>query len=138
AASPAPLDLWLDATGPVSRRVRLGSGTLPAGATVTRAVRVRLPPNTPGGAYTFDLHIGAFPDDVCDTVTFAVTVSAPRVGAGVVGGSAFEVVSGFAAGASAVAAAPSVSPNPFARRATIAYEVVEAADVRLAVYDVLG
>src|SRR5690606_14190432 len=28
AASPAPLDLWLDATGPVSRTVRLGSGTL--------------------------------------------------------------------------------------------------------------
>ena len=28
-------------------------------------VRVRLPANTPSGAYTFDLNIGAFPDD-CD------------------------------------------------------------------------
>src|SRR5690606_13229468 len=135
AASPAPLDLWLDATGPVSRTILLGSGTLPAGATVTRSVRLRIPGNAPSGTYALDLNIGDFGADVCDTVEFTLNVSAPAVPGG---GSEFEVVEAFSASASASAASVAVAPNPFARQTTIAYEVAEAAPVRLAVYDVLG
>ena len=83
AASPAQLDLWLDASGPASRTIRLGSGTLPAGGTVTRDVRLRIPDGAPSGAYTLDLHIGDFATlDVCDTASFDVAISAPAVGAG--------------------------------------------------------
>ena len=140
AASPASVDLWLDATGPVSRTVRLGSGTVPAGATVTRNVSLRIPAGAPGGAYTFALNLGDFSTlDVCDTVTFSVTISAPRAGAG---SAAFEalVPEGdlFAASAEAPAPAVAVAPNPFRGQAQIRYEVTATADVRLAVYDVLG
>src|SRR5690606_8861437 len=79
AASPAPVDLWLDATGPVSRTILLGSGTLPAGATVTRNVRLRIPGATPNGTYNLALNLGEFPDDVCDSEAFVLTVGAPRL-----------------------------------------------------------
>jgi len=131
--APAPLDLWLVADGPVDRTVRLGRGTLPAGATVTRNVRLRIPGNTPSGTYALDLNIGGFPSDVCDTVEFTLTVSAPATG----GGTEFEVLDDFFA-AEASASGPSVAPNPFARQTQISYEAAAATDVRLAVYDVLG
>ena len=133
-AGPAPLDLWLDAAGPVSRVVRLGSGTVPAGATVTRAVNVRIPANAPSGTYSTDLHLGTFPGDVCDTVHFTLAVS----GAPVAGGTEFAVEGGgfFASATSGVLSA--VSPNPFAGRTTVTFEVAQADDVRLVVYDVLG
>src|SRR5690606_38011472 len=60
AASAATLDLWIDASGPANLRKRLARGTLPAGATVTRNVRVRVPGNAPSGAYAVDLNIGDF------------------------------------------------------------------------------
>ncbi|HLT46815.1 MAG TPA: agmatine deiminase family protein, partial [Rubricoccaceae bacterium] len=136
--SPAPLDLWLDADGPVDRRIHLAAGTLPAGATVTRNVRVRVPANAPGGTYALDLHIGDYPDDACDTARFTIHVSAPTAIAG--GGATFEAtVEGADFFAAATSAAPAVvSPNPFARHAVITYEVAASAEVRLAVYDVLG
>src|SRR5690606_36928455 len=142
AASAATLDLWIDASGPANLRRRLARGTLPAGATVTRNVRVRVPGNAPSGAYAVDLNIGDFgSDDICDTASFTVTVSAPRMGAGAsdteweaaVEGDFFAAASATTAGASAV-----VAPNPFARQTAISYEVAAASDVRLAVYDVLG
>jgi hypothetical protein len=138
-AGPAPLDLWLDATGPVSQRILLASGTVPGGATVTRAVRLRIPGNAPGGSYDADLHIGDFDtDDVCDTVAFSVTISAPRTGG--TGPAAFEA---FSEGDFSVAAAASVPPlqpvpNPFRGQTTIRFEVAEAAFVRLVVHDMLG
>src|SRR5690606_30247168 len=82
-ASPAPLDLWIDASGPANLRKRLASGTLPPGVTFSTNVRVRVPGNAPSGAYNVDLNIGDFgADDICDTASFTVTVSAPRMGAG--------------------------------------------------------
>src|SRR5690606_1642755 len=157
AASPAPVDLWLDATGPVSRTILLGSGTLPAGATVTRNVRLRIPGATPNGTYNLALNLGEFPDDVCDSEAFVLTVGAPRMAtldalkaedyaaaraaaeaiAARNAGVTFEVVQGFFA-AEAAAPGVGVSPNPFARQTTISYEVAASAPVRLAIYDVLG
>src|SRR5690606_20127707 len=134
AASPATVDLWLEATGPVNRTIRFGSGTIPAGATVTRDVRLRIPGGAPSGSYTLDLNLGAFATlDVCDSVTFDVTLSAPRVAGG---GTEFEalVPEGDLFAARAVTAAPvAVAPNPFSRQTQIRYEVTASADVRLAV-----
>ncbi|MDX1420263.1 MAG: T9SS type A sorting domain-containing protein [Rubricoccaceae bacterium] len=141
----AALDLWIDATGPVARRVLLASGSLPAGATVTRDVRVRVSESTPPGTYAVDLTIGDFADgDVCDTVPFEVTVSTSAVSRAGVDGSLFEsgdVVPLSAPEASTAEASASrvrVAPNPFAQQATIRFAVETPADVRLAVYDVLG
>ena len=132
---PAPLDLWLVATGPANKTVRLGSGTLPGGATVNRNVRVRVPGNAPQGTYDLDLNLGQFPDDVCDAVSFTVEVSGAAVG----GGTAFEALDDFFAASATTAGQPAaVAPNPFARQTAITYEVAAASDVRLSVYDVLG
>ena len=135
AGGAAPIDLWLDVTGPVSRTVRLGSGTLPGGASATREVRLRIPSNAPTGVYVFALNIGDFGGgDICDTVNFAVNISGTRVG----GGMDYAVLDGFfAAEASAVTSA-TATPNPFAQQTRLAFDVAEAAHVRLAVYDVLG
>ncbi len=141
--SAAPLDLWLAATGPVSGRVRLASGNLPGNATVTRNVRFRVPSNAPSGMYAVDLNIGDFSmNDICDTVTFPVTVSSARV-AGNASDTEFTAwVEGdfFESEAASRTAVPTVTagPNPFRGQTTIRYEVAEASEVRLAVYDVLG
>src|SRR5690606_1131378 len=92
AASPAPLDPWLVADGPVDRTVRLGGGTVPAGATVTRNVPLRIPGNTPSGTYALDLNIGDYPGDVCDTAAFTLNVSAPLAGTPSDASALFEVV----------------------------------------------
>ncbi len=148
AASAAPVDLWLDASGPVSRRIRFGSGTLPAGATATVNVPLRVPSNAPAGSYDLDLHLGDFDGDVaCDTEEFVLTVAPARVA--VTGDTEFTTTVQddlFAAGVATAApaavrtAAPSVTvgPNPFRSRTTVRYQVEEPAEVRLAVYDLLG
>ncbi len=149
AASAAPVDLWLDVSGPVSRRIRFGSGTLPAGATATVNVPLRVPSNAPAGSYDLDLHLGDFAaDEVCDTEEFAVTVAPARVAG--TGDTEFTTTvrddlfaaEGFEAEAAATArtAAPTVTvgPNPFRSRTTVRYEVAAPAEVRLAVYDLLG
>jgi hypothetical protein len=140
SASPAPVDLWLDATGPVSQTVRFGSGTVPAGATVTRAVRLRIPGGAPAGSYSLDLNLGdVAAGDVCDTVNFSVTVSAPRTSGA---GTTFEplVPAGdlFAASAAATVPEVAVAPNPFSGQTQIRYTTTATSNVRLAVYDVLG
>jgi hypothetical protein len=149
AATSAPLDLWFEAfrNGNAVQRARLGSGTLPAGTTVTRNVPLRVPAGTPPGTYTLDLILGDFAsDDPCDTVPFTFTVSsAPRGRSAtepvVASAEPFEIgeadffggdaVTGGALGATAV-------PNPFSRQTRITYAVEDAAHVRLTVYDVLG
>ena len=146
--SPAPLDLWLDASGPVSRTIRLGSGTLPAGATVTRDVRLRIPSGAPSGGYSFNLAIGDFATGaVCDAVPFAVTIGAPRgvgaprvSGSGAETGAAFAVLDDFFAAPASVAAPElvAVSPNPTSDRAVVAFALDAPSAVRLALYDVLG
>src|SRR5690606_30772762 len=106
-----------------------------------RNVRVRVPGNAPSGAYAVDLNIGDFgADDICDTASFTVTVSAPRMGAGASDTEWEATVEGdpFAASATTAGAGVAVAPNPFARQTAISYEVAAASDVRLAVYDVLG
>ncbi len=134
--APAPLDLWLRATGPVSATLRLGSGTLPAGGTITRDLRVRVPGAAPAGAYALALDLGDFDEGVaCDTESFTLTVSGGAVSAG----TAFEVEQDFfAAARSAPPTTLIAAPNPFAQRTTLTFDVTEATEARLTVYDVLG
>src|SRR5690606_12454626 len=142
AASAATLDLWIDASGPANLRKRLARGTRPAGATDTRNVRARVPGNAPSRPTPLDPTIGDFgADDICDTASFTVTVSAPRMGAGASDTEWEATVEGdffAAASATTAGAGVAVAPNPFARQTAISYEVAAASDVRLAVYDVLG
>src|SRR5690606_33453028 len=135
-AGPAVLDLWIDASGPTSLTKHLASGTLPAGASVTRALNVRVPGNAPTGGSAVGLHIGDFAaGDVCDTVGFAITVTAAPSLAGNADGAEFEVegVEGFfampTASASTAEHSVAVSPNPSRGRAEVRYAVAEAAAV---------
>ncbi|MDX1419036.1 MAG: YCF48-related protein [Rubricoccaceae bacterium] len=131
-----------DGGNPQGTRV-LANGTLPGGASAPINVNLNVPSAAPGGNYNFTLALvdtGAGSD--CATYVETIAISAPRVGASQ-SGELFEVaeVADFSvmAEASASAAAPvAVAPNPFARQTTISYEVAAPADVRLAVYDVLG
>src|SRR5690606_27944513 len=129
AATPATLDLWIDATGPRDRRYRLGSGTVPAGATVTRDVRYRHPAAAPPGTYDVDLNIGDFgTDEICDTVNFTIVVSEPVAGGG---GDVADVPPQedlFAAepvtASAELPAAPTLEaahPNPFRLAATLSF-----------------
>ncbi len=138
--APAPLDLWLDVTGPASPQLRLGSGTLPAGATVTRDVRLRVPGAAPSGTYSLALTLGDFDaGEVCDAVPFAVTISGEVARSGASSGAEFEVVDDFFAPASVPSAgAVAVAPNPFTGRTAVTFDVAETAAARLVVYDVLG
>ena len=147
--NPARLDLWLVATGPTSRTVPLGSGTVPANATVTRVVPLRIPASAPSGGYNFDLNIGDFSEgEVCDNVTFSVTVSSVASSAPLAAGDRSDDTFAslapegdlFAASAASTTTASevSVTPNPFSGQAQIRYTVSATTDVRLAVYDVLG
>ncbi len=147
SATPTDVDLWIDASGPASARLRLTSGTLPSSATVTANVAFRIPTGAPAGAYALDLNLGDFAaDEVCDTEPFTMTVG-PAARGVAASGVAFEAV-GEAAFAEAPApaaamartaeAALAVAPNPLAGQATVRYALAEAGAVRLAVYDVLG
>lgn len=144
----ASVDLWVDATGPVSRRLRLGSGTVPGNSSVMRDVPLRIPANAPAGSYALDLNVGDFgSDDICDTVPFTLNVSAPRLSAGGEAGEPFEVVEAVDLSETAPAAAAeqpagarlvAASPNPFRLATTITFALPEATDVTLAVFDMLG
>ncbi|MEM1042156.1 MAG: agmatine deiminase family protein [Bacteroidota bacterium] len=135
ASTAAPVDLWLDATGPVSATLDLGSGTLPPGAEVTRMVRVRVPGSAPFGTYSLALNLGdAAAGVVCDTEPFSLAVSGDALGAG----RTFEVEQNFFAARAAIAGTVRLAPNPFAQRTTLTFDANTDADARLAVYDVLG
>ena len=152
--------------GPPQGTKTLGSGTLPAGATVSRTLSLRVPGAAPDGNYNFLLRLVETSTGTdCDTYAETIAISAPRIGGGEVAeraldldalkvadyaaaraavaaaarqpGLDFEIVDG-SFDASAVSATAAVSPNPFARQTEIRYDVAAPTDVRLAVYDVLG
>ena len=120
----------------------LGTGTLPAGATASRTLSVRVPGAAPSGNYNFTLRLidtGTGTD--CDSYAETIAISGPRVGMS--GSDDFEVdrVVDLTPEASAVTASPAtltVTPNPTRGQATLRYTLTETADVRLAVYDALG
>jgi hypothetical protein len=135
---------------PVGRRAL----TLPANATVTRYLQLYVPGNAPAGTYTLRLFAGTYPDGIVSADSFTFEKAAPE-SAGTslawrveeAGDDAYSLV---ARGPEAVPAASAgealpaafalhaASPNPFAARVTLRFDLPEPAPVRLAVYDVLG
>jgi hypothetical protein len=126
--------------GGPSGTLSFGPQTVPTTTTngVPFSVFQNVPANAPAGTYnlTFRLIDAGNGNLICATQNSSVVISAPRVG----GGDLAWEAGTFTLGASAVTgeAAVAVAPNPFAGRTTISFEVAEATDARLAVYDVLG
>jgi hypothetical protein len=121
------------------------AATLPAGGSVTRRVRVRVPAGAPGGTSTLVLKAGLYPGTPMSgdllTVTKQTTEGAATEAAASsatwrADGFVFEASESAARAASG--AAVEVTPNPFAGTTRIAFTTDAPADVRLAVYDVLG
>jgi hypothetical protein len=153
AASPVPLDLSVKVRqGGVAVLTRLlGSGTIPAGGTVTRAVSVRVPAAA-SGEYRVTFQVGDFEGDVvhaAETFTITKEPSSAAIGAVTDGSNAFTVEvlpSDLFAGATAwaAAAAPATHalsapvPNPSTGRAAFTLEVAETQAVRVEVLDALG
>ncbi|MDX1420368.1 MAG: T9SS type A sorting domain-containing protein [Rubricoccaceae bacterium] len=136
--------------GPPMGSIRFGPASVPPGV-VNFALQLRVNPQAPLGLYNIILELEDKTDggsQICDTFRGQVEVVPPpgRVSQAD-GDEAVEVFEATADGLAFSAAAEidasshapvAVSPNPFARQTTISYEVAAAADVRLAVYDVLG
>src|SRR5690606_35981099 len=87
SASPVLAALRLVATGPANQTVNFGAATVPPGVTANRPFRVRIPGAAPNGSYNLTLELDA-DGNPCDTESFAITVTAPRVGT--TGTTAFE------------------------------------------------
>ncbi len=142
------------------------SGTLPDGQTIMGMYRQRIPAGAPAGTYDYCLRVGNFGsmnavDSEC--FTLVITGTRPALAAAtpaldekaregqiseayeaqfaglnwtVTDASAWQVVGGITSDVPAEAIG--VYPNPFAARTQIAFALDTAADVSLAVYDVLG
>jgi hypothetical protein len=149
---PLPLDLWVEVgreSGAVRFRRRLGSGTLPPGASVTRAISLPVLPDVPADTYDVKFKVGDF--GTRQFLTFERFVITKQ-GAARTGGEAtlplFEVIpsSGdlFADTASAdlglraTHVLDTPAPNPSDGRTTLSLEVTETQPVRVEVLDALG
>src|SRR5690606_19753221 len=144
-------DAWADAdlANGAERPVVLGprTVTLPAGADVTRRIRVRVPAGAPAGTSTLTVIAGGFPDEPRSSARLTVLKEAGAAVAAAPGdawAADWEAEAGdeaeatpSVAGAGAAALA-GVHPNPFEDRATIRFALAEAADVRVEVLDLLG
>ena len=146
---PLPLDLWIEADGAASFAKRLGSGTLPPGATMARTVRVQVPAVAPAGTYDVRFKLGRFAGRRFVTferfeITKEVTASTAVSGEG---DEAFAVtpVEGdlFAATEAAATltgthALSAPVPNPATGPAALTLEVASSQTVRVEVLDALG
>ncbi len=132
--------------------------TLGPGQTLSRRLTQTVPGTAPAGSYTYVGYVGDFSAlRVVDRSSFGGSKSGTRGGAlsseaawavvdaatgeSVVAGEGWggEVVEGLSAASSvAEGALVTVFPNPMVRQATVGFALPSAAEVRLAVYDVLG
>jgi uncharacterized repeat protein (TIGR01451 family) len=150
--NPAPLDLSVKArqNGVAVLTRLLASGTLPAGATVTRSVSLSVPASAPEGEYRVTFRVGDFEGGLNYAAeTFTITKE-PGAAAGdaVAAGGALtvEALPGdlFTGVAPADAATPATHalsapvPNPSTGRAAFTLDVVETQAVRVEVLDALG
>ena len=128
------VDLWIaaDLADGSEREPVLGPRplTLPAGATLSRTVQLRVPAAVPAGTSTFVVKVGAFPDGPISSDRFTVTKEAAGL----------SVAGAPAGGASAEGGdvPPSAYPNPFGEVATVRATLAEAGALRVEVLDVLG
>jgi subtilisin-like proprotein convertase family protein len=127
--------------GPPAGSIRFGPANVPPTppAGVPFNLQVNVPNAAPAGTYNLlvELEDKTTTPEVCDDAATTVTISAPRVGEDP--NAEFEAASpDLLAAATPAPAEVAVSPNPLSRSATVSFTLAEAAQVRLAVYDVLG
>ncbi len=123
--------------------VAVQAGSLPAGQSVTSSFSLGVPSNAPPATYSVEVSAGPSNGVAAATDIVAVTVTEATRPVG--SATEWTLVAAepwpnqdAAPAAAATAPAVGVFPNPLHAQATIRYEVAEAAEVRLAVYDVLG
>lgn len=131
---------------PVSTEVEVASGTVRAQSCLaTRSFNLSIPSNAPAGNYIIELN--ASPNGTGNemtvnlplVVTQAATSSSSVSEWTVTDATPWPSIDGDVS--AAVTATPdqvAAFPNPFAQQTTLTFSLDEAADVRLAVYDVLG
>jgi hypothetical protein len=82
-AEAASLSLDYDRNGGPPQGTRnLGSGTLPAGATVSRTITLRVPNNAPAGTYNLTLNLSDGAGGDCGSYAESILITAPRVADG--------------------------------------------------------
>ncbi len=150
-----PLDAWVNVVLPSGNTIGPVEGpraiTLPVGANVGPvSLQGVVPALAPAGSYTALVRLGTFPDTIVAQGAFGFTKAAParegvtaladwHTDAGLA--PLIEAMSPEAPASTALPEAVSLAPaypNPFARSTMIGFALPEVADVRLAVYDVLG
>jgi hypothetical protein len=129
SAAPIRTDSWLTVS-PGGAIVFLETRTIAAGATVVRVYTHTVPADFNPGNYVGRVYAGDFA-----TLT-------PIAGDGyrlrVIRADPGDDDIAATAPSSAITSEAAVSPNPFRGQAAVRFTLAEAADVRLAVYDVLG
>ncbi len=140
-----PVDVWIDATGPINRTIQLASGTLPAGFSITRSITLGVPGGLPAGSYEVDLNVGDFDTDIFASESFTITKDGAVAGAGMdftvsldVNDSMLSAVATPTAASRATPTELTAYPNPFEAGTTFSFGLDVRDEVRLAVYDVLG
>jgi hypothetical protein len=116
---------------------------LPAGASITRRVQVRVPASAPAGTSTLVVKVGAFPDGPISGDTFTVTKQASDSReAGLPASWSADWTEEAAAAPAALASAQPValtaSPNPSEGPVTVRFALAAPAEARIEVLDVLG
>ena len=117
------------------------SGALPAGQSVSGSYTQNVPGNTPPGTYGYTLNVGNFPGVTVASQAFSVTVTGTGRASAADDWAVTDAMPWAPVEASVLSASEVVEgvyPNPFTSQARIAFALDADADVRLAVYDVLG
>jgi hypothetical protein len=142
-------DLWYTASsgGNTVAQMRIQTGTVPAGATINQTFVQPIPAGAPLGSYAYTLRIGNFPNAAVDSEAFDLEITASERA----GDATSWAVADAGAWSETVQVDPALSanlpgefglgaayPNPFAQAAILPVVLPESAEVRLAVFDVLG
>ncbi len=147
AVSPQTFDGWIMVTlpngspyGPVLGPVTL---TLPAGASLDRNRTQSVPGSAPSGLYTYIAYVGSYPDSVWDEDNFtfekAATGAGPLIGAWSNTGEEFgEVIGVRGTEIPTEFLLLGNCPNPFNPSTAIRFELPEASQVELEVFDARG
>lgn len=143
-ASPLTFDVWSDVTlprGSVYGPLLLRTLTLPGLTTVTRELTQQVPSGAPVGFYSYNAYIGTFPDSVVSGDDFPfLKIAGDNSGSlnsgwNIYGWDNDEEVVGIQASGFGI---QSCCPNPFNNRTVASFELRDASQIMLAVYDISG
>lgn len=148
AASPTELDVWTFVTLPNGSKygpiINYQGLNLNAGQSVNRDRTQDVPGSAPAGNYTYDAYIGIYPNTILHEDHFEFGKSEVDNGGSIINGwnnwgEEFDNSSDFAdnllpTGFSMLSA----YPNPFNPTTSISFELYEAANVALSIFDVNG